>query len=236
MFMAASIVGPVVGGVLTDYVHWTMIFWINLPMGCLALWMTDRALKKLPRHDRPHKLDVPGATLMVLAALALMLAMSLAARSRRHHYGWASAPILGLLAASALLWLLFLLRVARAPEPFIPLSILRAPIVGATAVAGFFSVGVIIGLTIYMPVYFELVLGFSPSGSGTALIVFLAAATAGSFIAGRLMVQARRITSSCRRRACCSASSRSWCLPGSPAGCRSPRSACCSRSAARDWA
>ncbi len=63
MFMAASIVGPVVGGVLTDYVHWTLIFWINLPMAA-GLWMTGRALKKLPRHDRPHKLDVPGALLM----------------------------------------------------------------------------------------------------------------------------------------------------------------------------
>ena len=61
--------------------------------------------------------------------------------------------------------------------------------VAATAVAGFFSVGVIIGLSIFMPLYFELVLGFSPSGSGTALIVFLAAATIGSFIAGRLMVR-----------------------------------------------
>ena len=66
---------------------------------------------------------------------------------------------------------------------------LREPIVGATAAAGFFSVGVIIGLTIFLPLYFELVLGFSPSGSGTALIVFLAAATVGSFIAGRLMVR-----------------------------------------------
>ena len=185
MFMAASIAGPVIGGVLTDYVHWTMIFWINLPMGALALWMTGRALKKLPRHDRPHRLDVPGALLMVFAALALMLAMTWGGT----RYPWSTAPILGLLAASAVLWLLFVLRVMRAPEPFIPLSILRAPIVGATAAAGFFSVGVIIGLTIYMPVYFELVLGFSPSGSGTALIVFLAAATVGSFIAGRLMVQ-----------------------------------------------
>jgi EmrB/QacA subfamily drug resistance transporter len=185
VFMAASIIGPVVGGVLTDYVHWTMIFWINLPMGLVALWMTNRALKKLPRHDRPHRLDVPGALLMVFAALALMLAMTWGGT----RYPWGTAPILGLLAASAVLWLLFVLRVMRAPEPFIPLSILRAPIVGATAAAGFFSVGVIIGLTIYMPVYFELVLGFSPSGSGTALIVFLAAATVGSFIAGRLVVR-----------------------------------------------
>src|SRR3954464_8008442 len=103
MFMAASIIGPVVGGVLTDYVHWTMIFWINLPMGLLALWMTDRALKKLPRHDRPHKLDVLGALLMVGAALALMLAMTWGGT----RYAWASAPILGLLGGSVVLWLLF---------------------------------------------------------------------------------------------------------------------------------
>jgi EmrB/QacA subfamily drug resistance transporter len=185
MFMAASIIGPVVGGVLTDYVHWTMIFWINLPMGLLALWMTDRALKQLPRHDRPHKLDVLGALLMVCAALALMLAMTWGGT----RYGWMSAPILSLLAAAVVLWLLFALRIASAPEPFIPLAVLRAPILAATTAAGFFSVGVIIGLTIFMPVYFELVLGFSPSGSGTALIVFLAAATIGSFFAGRLMIQ-----------------------------------------------
>jgi EmrB/QacA subfamily drug resistance transporter len=192
MFLAASIIGPVVGGVLTDYVHWTMIFWINLPLGLLALWITDRALRNLPRHERPHRLDVPGGLLMVLAALALMLAMTWGGQTRGGtHYGWASAPILGLLAASAVLWALFALRVASAPEPFIPLTILRAPIVAATAAAGFFSVGVVIGLSIFLPLYFELVLGFSPSGSGTGLIVFLAAATLGSFIAGRLMVRLR---------------------------------------------
>ncbi len=185
MFMAASIIGPVIGGVLTDYVHWTMIFWINLPIGVVALWLTDRALRKLPRHDRPHRLDVLGALLMVGAAMALMLAMTWGGT----RYGWVSAPILGLLAGSAVLWLLFVLRVMAAPEPFIPLTVLREPIVGATAAAGFFAIGVIIGLTIFMPVYFELVLGFSPSGSGTALIVFLAAATAGSWVAGRLMVR-----------------------------------------------
>jgi MFS family permease len=190
MFMAASVLGPVLGGVLTDYVHWTMIFWINLPMGLIALGITSRALKLLPRHERPHRLDVLGAVLMVGAAIVLMLAMTYGGQTRGGtHYGWASAPILSLLAGSLVLWLLFLLRVASAPEPFIPLTILRAPIVGATAAAGFFAVGVIIGLTIFMPVYFELLLGFTPSGSGTALIVYLAGATVGSFIAGRVMMR-----------------------------------------------
>jgi EmrB/QacA subfamily drug resistance transporter len=190
MFIAASIIGPVIGGVLTDYVHWTMIFWINLPTGVVALWLTNRALKKLPRHDRPHKLDVLGAVLMLGAAMALMLAMSLGGQTRGGtYYAWMSAPILELLAGSAVLWALFALRVTTAPEPFIPLTVLSEPIVGATAAAGFFAVGVIIGLTIFLPVYFELVLGFSPSGSGTALIVFLMAATVGSWLAGRLMVR-----------------------------------------------
>jgi len=87
---------------------------------------------------------------------------------------------------------LFILRVAAAPEPFIPLAVLREPLVGAVTAAGFFSVGVIIGLSIFLPLYFELVLGFSPSGSGTGLIVFLAGATIGSFAAGRLMNRTAR--------------------------------------------
>ncbi len=183
MFMAASIVGPLLGGILTDYVHWTLIFWINLPLGILALVLTDRFLRRLPRNDRPHKLDVLGGALMVGAALMLMLAMSWGGT----RFPWASPAILGLLAGSALMWLGFAWRLARAPEPFIPLSVLRERTVTAVVIAGCCSVGVVIGLSVYLPLYLELVLGLSPTGSGIALIVFLAAATGGSFIAGRLM-------------------------------------------------
>jgi MFS family permease len=129
-----------------------------------------------------------GAALMVLAALALMLAMSWGGT----RFGWLSPQILSLLVASAVLWLLFGLRIAAAPEPFIPLSILKEPTVRAVSASGFFTVGVYLGLTTFLPVHFELVLGFSPSGSGTALIVWLAAITIGSFCAGRLMVMAAR--------------------------------------------
>jgi len=67
--------------------------------------------------------------------------------------------------------------------------VLREPLTAAVAAAGFFSVGVIIALSIFLPLYFELVLGFTPTGSGVGLIVFLVAATVGSFIAGRTMVR-----------------------------------------------
>jgi len=188
MFMSASILGPVLGGFLTDYVHWSMIFWINLPLGAIALLTTNRALKRLPRHERPHRLDILGAALMVAAAVALLLALSWGGS----HYAWDSAPILGLIGLSVLLWVLFGWRLMTAPEPFIPLAMVREPVVGAIVVAGFFGIGTIIGLSIFMPLYIELVLGQSASGAGLALIAFMGGATIGSLTAGRLLARLHR--------------------------------------------
>jgi EmrB/QacA subfamily drug resistance transporter len=183
MFLAASILGPVLGGVLTDYVHWSLIFWINVPLGVIALAMTDRALRRLPRNERPHRLDVIGAALMVSAAIALLLALGWGGV----RYRWTSPEILGLLGASAVLWALFALRLMKAPEPFIPLTMLREPVVAGIVVAGFFSIGTVVGLSIFVPLYMELVLGHSASASGAALIAFMCGATLGSMMAGRLM-------------------------------------------------
>jgi EmrB/QacA subfamily drug resistance transporter len=183
MFMSASILGPVLGGFLTDYIHWSMIFWINLPLGAVALAMTNRVLRRLPRHERPHRLDIFGAALMVGAAIALLLALSWGG----NRYGWDSVQIWALLGVSALLWMLFVWRLRTAPEPFIPLTMVREPVVGAVVVSGFFGIGTIIGLSIFMPLYIELVLGQSASASGLTLIAFMGGATIGSLLAGRLL-------------------------------------------------
>jgi EmrB/QacA subfamily drug resistance transporter len=188
MFMAASILGPVLGGVLTDTVHWSMIFWINLPMGVVALIMTDRALRRLPRNERPHQLDFTGAALMVAATIALLLALAWGGVRQP----WLSPAILGLVALSAALWMLFAWRLMRAPEPLIPLTMLRERVVFGIVVAGFFSIGTIIGLSIFIPLYVELVLGHSPSASGIVLIAFMGGATLGSMVAGRLMSRLER--------------------------------------------
>jgi EmrB/QacA subfamily drug resistance transporter len=188
MFLASSILGPVLGGLLTDYVHWSLIFWINLPMGLVALILTDRSLRRLPRNDRPHRLDFAGAGLMVVAALSLLLALSWGGV----RYPWTSPTILALFAASAALWLAFGWRLLHAAEPFIPLTMLAEPVVLGIAAAGFFSIGTIVGLSIFIPIYIELVLAHTPSASGLVLIAFMVGATIGSMVAGRLMPKLER--------------------------------------------
>ena len=63
VFMAATVGGPVVGGLITEYLHWSLIFWINVPLGAIAFAMTHDVLRRLPRHERPHALDVLGPLL-----------------------------------------------------------------------------------------------------------------------------------------------------------------------------
>jgi len=187
MFMSASILGPVLGGLLTDHLHWSFIFWINVPLGGIALIMTERALRRLPRNDRPHQLDVIGAGLMLGAAIALMLALSLGGT----HYPWGSWRMLRLIGSSAVLWGLFALRLLTAREPFIPLAILHGRVTSAITVAAFFSIGTVIGVTIYSPLYCQTVLGVSASLSGLGLIGYMGGATLGSLVSTRFIVRMR---------------------------------------------
>jgi EmrB/QacA subfamily drug resistance transporter len=185
VFMSASILGPVLGGLLTDHLHWSFIFWINLPLGAVALVMTARALRRLPRHDRPHTLDIPGVTLMVAASVALLLALDWGGT----HYRWTAWPIIALIGGTVVLWVLFAARLLTAREPFIPLAILRGRTTSAITSAAFFSIGTIIGVTIFVPLYCQMVLGASASLSGVTLIAFMAGTVVGSMLQGRLIAR-----------------------------------------------
>ena len=116
-FIVSMVGGPLLGGFIAEHLHWSWIFWTNLPLCALAYLFTHNVLQRLPRHDHPHELDVLGAVLMVGAAIALMLALTWGGR----RYGWASPQILALFAVSATLWIVFAWRVMTADEPFIPL-------------------------------------------------------------------------------------------------------------------
>lgn len=185
VFMASSLLGPVLGGVIAERLHWSVIFWINLPLGAVAFAMTSSALKRLPRHERPHKLDLLGAALITAATMTLLLALSWGGMV----YPWASMPIGGLVALSLLLWLGFAWRLRRAEEPLIPLDILANPVVRMGTIAAGFGMGTFIGLTIYLPVYFETVAGLSAASSGLGLLPLTVGTVMGATLSGRAMTR-----------------------------------------------
>src|SRR6266581_4519548 len=186
VFASSSIGGPVLGGFFAEHLHWSLIFWINLPLGLLAFLMTNSVLKRLPRYERRHRLDLAGAVLMVAATTALLLALTWGGT----RYPWFSPRIVGLLAASVAFWLMFVVRLMTAREPFLPLPVLLNRVVGIGTASVSCVFGTMIGLTIFVPLYFEVVLGLSASESGLALIPQLAGTVVGSIAALAAMAAA----------------------------------------------
>jgi EmrB/QacA subfamily drug resistance transporter len=183
VFAASSVGGPVLGGFLTEHIDWSLIFWINVPLGLIALGMTSSVLRRVPFHARKHSLDVIGALLMMSASIALLLALSWGGR----RFEWISPQIGALLFLSAVLWCLFAWRLVITREPFLPLTVLGNAVVRCATLAGACNMGTLVGMTIFVPLYFEVVLNLSASQSGLALIPLMAATVTFSTITGRLM-------------------------------------------------
>src|SRR5215472_8913142 len=141
------------GGVIAEYLHWSMIFWLNVPFGLIAGLLTYHAMKRLPRHERPHQLDIVGAALMIAAATLLLIALT----SGGTRVPWISSTIFVLVLASLLLSLAFVWWLRLAPEPFLPLTVLRNPVMRAGTAATSWMLGAVLGLTVYMPLYFQVV-------------------------------------------------------------------------------
>jgi EmrB/QacA subfamily drug resistance transporter len=184
-WVSAGVLGPALGGIIADHLHWSLIFWLNVPLGLLAALLTNRAMKRLPRHDRPHKLDVTGAVLMVAASTIFLIAVT----SGGTRFPWLSAPIIVLLAISLILAaaLVWWLRVA--PEPFLPLAVMRNPVMRQGTLATSWMMGAVIGLTVYLPFYFQIVQKLSASDAGLALIPIVVMTPPGSILAGQSMMR-----------------------------------------------
>jgi EmrB/QacA subfamily drug resistance transporter len=185
VFASSSIGGPVLGGVLTEHLHWSLIFWINLPLGLIALALTSSVLRRIPLHQRKHALDLPGALLMITAAIALLLALTWGGV----RFPWLSWQVIGLFAGSVVLWMLFSWRLVSAKEPFLPLSVLANPIVRTATLSGACCMGVLVGLTIFVPLYFETVIHLSASQSGLALIPLMGTSVVSATLAGQVMAR-----------------------------------------------
>jgi EmrB/QacA subfamily drug resistance transporter len=187
VWVAAGIAGPILGGVFAEHLHWSMIFWINVPLGLASLALLLPKMGKIPVFHRKRKVDWIGGLLLMASAVVFMLVLTWGG----NRYLWLSPAIMAMVGASVALAFAFVWHARNADEPFLPLPLMGGTVVPYAMAAGGCALGSILGLTVHLPLYYEVVYHLSASEAGLALIPLAAVSTVGAAIAGRTMARAR---------------------------------------------
>jgi EmrB/QacA subfamily drug resistance transporter len=169
VFGIASIIGPLLGGVFVEQLSWRWIFYINVPIGAVALAVVASQVPGNLRRVH-HIIDYLGTTFLVLGATCLVLFTSLGGTT----YRWGSPLIIGLGVAGAVLVAIFVVVERRAAEPVLPLHLFSIRAFSVTSVVGFIVGFAMFGAVTYLPVFFQIVHGESPTVSGLQLLPLLA--------------------------------------------------------------
>lgn len=182
VFGTSSVLGPVLGGWFADGPGWQWIFFVNVPIGLVALVVTSAALR-IPHVRREHSIDYLGAAVVVASVSAILLYTAWAGPE----LGWGSATGLVLLVAGLLLAVVFVLVELRAAEPIIPMRLFGNSIFSIANTFGFLVGVAMFGSMIFLPVYLQVVDGMSPTRSGLAMLPMVLGIFTTSIGAGQLM-------------------------------------------------
>ena len=208
-YTTAGAVGPALGGFLAEYLHWSVIFWLNIPLGIIAITLSFTLLSRLPRRERPHRLDFVGAALIMTASVAFMLALSLGGV----RYGWTSPPILGLFAIAVVVGAGFVIRLLTAAEPLIPLAILGHREARLAIMVNAFGWGPVVGLNIFLPMYLQTIKGMSATAAGLSVLVLSVSLNISAGVTGWFlprMVRYKTIPMACMTLAIASVLTLAW--------------------------
>ena len=187
VFGLSSVAGPLLGGLLTDGPGWRWIFWINVPIGLVALGIVGAVLK-LPHVKRSHKIDYLGAATVAAAVTTLLLAISWSGPGN----GWGDGTTIALLVAAVVLAVAFVFIELRVAEPIIPMDLFKGRIFSGYASYAFLLGFAMFGALIFLPLYLQAVKDLSPTQSGLALLPMIVGIFSASIPSGQLMSKTGR--------------------------------------------
>jgi EmrB/QacA subfamily drug resistance transporter len=186
-FALSSVAGPLLGGVFTDDLSWRWIFYINIPIGIVALVVTTLVLK-LPFRRQAHSIDYLGAVLMLFGVTAALLVTVWGGTQ----YPWGSPVIVGLAVAAVTLIVAFVLWERRAAEPILPPSLYHIGIFRVSISVSFLLSMILFGAIIYLPLYLQLVDGVSAMVSGLLMIPLMMGVLGASVLSGQMVSRTGR--------------------------------------------
>jgi EmrB/QacA subfamily drug resistance transporter len=182
VFGVSTVIGPLLGGFFVDNLSWRWIFYVNIPIGLIALAVIAAAFQA-PRDHVPHTIDYLGAVLLAGGLSAIVLYTSLGGTT----YSWGSPWMIALIVAGFVLLAAFVFVEARAAEPILPLELFRNRVFSVTSAIGFIIGLALFGAVTYLPLYLQDVKGHSPTTSGLLITPMMAGLLITSIGSGQLI-------------------------------------------------
>lgn len=183
VFAVSSVIGPTLGGFVTDQLSWQWIFYINLPLGIPVIFLFVALFPQISPASRKRSLDYSGIVALVLTVVPLLLALSWGGVQ----FDWVSGQVLGLLIFGSAMVLVFIAVENRAADPIMPLWVFRYPSVGVSLLVTFLSGFGMFGVIVFIPLFFQGVLGASATNSGSFLTPMMLGIVAGAMASGQTL-------------------------------------------------